>query len=78
MQLRVHFNNELEWTLTKKYKPCVKDDYLNVLSSPVLQEKLLVKFSRPYHTPMKKTFADNQQKLDSHTTSALYILNDWL
>ena len=46
--------------------------------SSVLQEKLLLKFSRQYHAPTKITFADNQQKFDSRTTSALYILNDSL
>ena len=42
------------------------------------QEKLPVKFSLQYHAPMKVIFAGNQQKFDSRTTSALYILNDWL
>ena len=46
--------------------------------SSVLQQKLLVKFSIQYHAPMKIIFADNQQKFDSRTTSALYILNHWL
>ena len=41
-----------------------------ILSS-VLQEKLLVKFPRQYHAPMKITFADNQHKFDSRTTSFL-------
>ena len=40
-----------------------------------LQEKLPVKFSRQCHAPMKITFADNQHKFDSRTTSALYMLN---
>ena len=46
--------------------------------SSVLQEKLLVKFSRQYHAPMEITFADNQHKFDSRTTSTLYSLNGWL
>ena len=44
--------------------------------SSFLQEKLLVKFFRHYHAIMKITFVDNQNKLDSRTTSALYIPND--
>ena len=43
--------------------------------SPVLQEKLLVKFSHQYHALMRITFPDNQQKFDSHTTWTLYLLN---
>ena len=46
--------------------------------SSVLQEKLLAKFSRQYHAPTKITFAGNKHKFDTHTTPALYILNDWL
>ena len=46
--------------------------------SSVLQEKLLVKFSRQYDAPTKITFADNQYKFDFRTMSALYILNDWI
>ena len=46
--------------------------------SSVLQKKLLVKFSRQYHSLMKITFADNQHELDSRTTSALHILDDLL
>ena len=46
--------------------------------SPVLQEKLLVKFSHQYHALMRITFPDNQQKFASHTTWTLYLLNDWL
>ena len=46
-----------------------------ILSS-VLQEKLLVKFSRQYHAPMKIAFAGNQHKFDSLSNSELYILND--
>ena len=46
--------------------------------SSAKQEKSLVKFSRPYHAPMKKTFADNQHKFGSRTTLPLYIVNDWL
>ena len=46
--------------------------------SSVLQEKLLAKYSRQYHAPMKITFADNRHKFNFLTTSALYILNDWL
>ena len=38
----LHFNSEVEWTLTEKYKLCVKDDYF----ASVLQEKLLIK---PFH-----------------------------
>ena len=30
-----------------------------------------------YYTSMKITLADNQQKFDSCTNSALYMLNDW-
>ena len=37
--------------------------------SSVLQEKLLVKFSRQYRAPMEIPFADNQHKFDPH---------DWL
>ena len=40
----------------------------------VLQEKLLVKFSRQNHAPTKKTFAENQYKFDSRTTSALALI----
>ena len=32
--------------------------------SSIIQEKLLVKFSRQYHAPMKITFADNEHKSD--------------
>ena len=55
MQIRVHFNNsQVECTLPKKYK-------LKMIISArptifILQENLLVKFSRQYHTPMKITF----------------------
>ena len=44
----------------------------------VLQEKLLVKFSRQYHALMKITFAENQHKFDSRTISTLSMLNVWL
>ena len=40
----------------------------------VLREKFLGELSRQYHGPMKITFADNQQKFDSRTTSTLYTL----
>ena len=50
---------------------------MNILSS-VFHKKLLVNFSRQYHAPMKIIYSDNQQKFDSRTTSAPYILNDWL
>ena len=46
--------------------------------SSVLQEKLLVTFSRQYYAPTTITFADNQHKFDPRTTSALYTPNDWL
>ena len=42
--------------------------------SSAWQERVLVKFSRQYHAPMKITFADNHHKFKSRTTSALYIL----
>ena len=76
MQSRLRFNNEEEWTITKKYKLCVKDDYLYASYSSIPQEKLLVKFSHHYHAPTEITFADNQDKFESRTTSAPYILND--
>ena len=41
----------------------------------VLQEKFLGELSCQYHAPMKITFADNQQKFDSRTTSTLYTLS---
>ena len=41
--------------------------------SSVLQEKLLVKFSRQYHALMNITFADNQHKFDSRTTTSARI-----
>ena len=41
-----------------------------ILSS-VLPEKLLLKIPRQYHAPTKITFADNQHKFDSRTTSFL-------
>ena len=45
--------------------------------SSVLQEKLLVKFFSQYHAPTKTTFADNQHKFDSRTTSGT-IYTKWL
>ena len=51
---------------------------LRIVLPSVVQEKLLVKFTRQYHAPMKIIFADNQQKFDSRTTLALYTPNDWL
>ena len=46
--------------------------------SSISQEKLLVKISRLCHALWKSIFADNQQKFDSRTTSALYMLSYWL
>ena len=63
IQIRVHFNNEVEWTLTKKCKLFSSHRTLSVL-----QENLLVKFSCQYHAPTKINFADNQHKFDSRNT----------
>ena len=79
VQLRVHFNNVIEWILTKNPSSVSKMfiSERRTLSS-FLKEKLLVKFSRQHHAPMEINFANNQHKFDSRTTSVLYILNDWL
>ena len=40
--------------------------------------KVTSKNLRQYHASWKVISADNQQKFDSSTNSALYMLNDWL
>ena len=53
--------------------------YLCVPSPPFcFSRKVTSKISRQYHASRKAIFADNQQKFDFRTTSALYMLNDWL